>query len=136
MSATLATPQPTVQQRRTALIAVSAATIIQVMGQMLIKSGADLLPDSPTLMQTAVGMFTILPLFCGYALYGLFTVIMVFALRHGELSLLYPIMALSYVWVAVVSVVFRHEPISMTQIAGITTIVIGVAVLGRGSKIA
>ncbi|MEO5657661.1 MAG: hypothetical protein ABIO65_02295 [Nitrospiria bacterium] len=126
----------TPQQRRRALIAVSAATFIQVMGQMLIKRGADALGASPTLMQTAMGMFTILPLFCGYALYGLFTVIMVFALRHGELSVLYPIMALSYVWVSIVAVVFYHEPISALQILGVAVIVSGVAVLGRGSQTA
>ncbi|MEP6963433.1 MAG: hypothetical protein ABI995_15235 [Acidobacteriota bacterium] len=132
MSTTVATPQ----QRRTALIAVALATMIQVVGQILIKRGADALGPSPSLAETAIGMVTILPLFCGYAMYGLFTVIMVFALRHGELSMLYPIMALSYVWVSIVSVVVFHEPISALQMIGVGVIVSGVAVLGRGSQTA
>ena len=111
---------------------VACATLIQLVAQLLIKEGASQLGPSPTLADTALGMFTLLPLFSGYALYGLFTIVMVFALKHGELSMLYPVMALSYVWVAIVSVVWLKEPINAAEIAGIAAIVGGVAVLGRG----
>ena len=134
MSPTEPKKPSTPEQKRRALYAIAAATLIQVVGQILIKQGADALGPSPTLMQTAVGMVTILPLFAGYAMYGLFTIIMVFALQHGELSMLYPIMALSYVWVAIGSVVFVHESISVMQMMGVAVIVSGVAVLGRGGE--
>jgi drug/metabolite transporter (DMT)-like permease len=124
--------ESTPQQRRNALIAIACATMIQVIGQLLIKRGTAELGPSPTLVQTAMGMVTILPLFLGYACYGLFTVIMVFALRHGELSMLYPIMALSYVWVTIVSILFLHEPVNAAEMLGVAVIVGGVAVLGRG----
>ena len=130
MTATESTPA----QRRNALIMVACATLIQLVAQLLIKQGASQLGANPTLIQSALGMFTVLPLFSGYALYGLFTVVMVFALKHGELSMLYPVMALSYVWVAIVSVVWLKEPINAAEIAGIAAIVGGVAVLGRGDK--
>jgi drug/metabolite transporter (DMT)-like permease len=80
-------------------------------------------------------MLTIPPLFAGYVLYGVFTVIMVFALRRAELSLLYPIMALTYVWVAAVSVLWLKEPISLAGMAGVAVIVSGVAVLGKGETV-
>lgn len=105
-----------------------------MVGQLLIKQGTDQLPDSPTLVQTAVGMFTILPLFAGYACYGLFTVVMVLALRHGELSMTFPILALSYVWVAAASTLFRGETMTATKVAGIAVIVSGVAILGLGDR--
>lgn len=99
----------------------------------MIKAGTDVLPPDPTLMQTFLGMFTILPLFAGYACYGLFTVIMVLALRHAELSMTFPILALGYVWVAAASVLLRNESMNVSKISGVAIIVIGVAVLGRGN---
>jgi multidrug transporter EmrE-like cation transporter len=129
LSATASTPR----QRRNALLAVACATLIQVAGQLLIKQGAARLGASPTLLESAIGMITVPQLFLGYALYGVFTVVMVFALKHGELSMLYPIMALSYVWVTVVSVLWLNEPVNVAEIAGVAVIVLGVAVLGRGS---
>ncbi len=116
------------------MIAVAAATVIQVIAQLLIKEGTDLLPPDPSLAQTAVGIFTVLPLFIGYSCYGLFTVIMVLALRYVELSLTFPILALSYVWVAAASVMLRGESMNAPKIAGVAIIVGGVAVLGMGDK--
>ena len=43
-------------------------------------------------------------LFIGYSLYGLNTVLMAYALKGRELSRLYPIIALTYVWVTGLSV--------------------------------
>jgi drug/metabolite transporter (DMT)-like permease len=59
---------------------------------------------------------------------------MIVALKHGELSLLYPIISLSYVWVAILSVLLFHEAMNGLKIAGICVIVTGVAILGRGSR--
>lgn len=80
----------------------------------------------------AWALLTNLPLFSGYALYGLNTILLVLALREGELSMLYPIIALTYVWVTLLSYALLHEPQNLYKNAGIVTIVIGVAVLGRG----
>ena len=80
------------------------------------------------------GIVTNIPLICGYALYGLNTLLMVLALRKGELSLLYPIIALTYVWVTLLSYTLLHEPPNVFKNCGIALIVIGVAVLGSGGK--
>jgi multidrug transporter EmrE-like cation transporter len=76
-------------------------------------------------------MFTDPWLFSGYALYGVSAVLMVLALRDGELSLLYPVIALTYVWVSLLSFVIFHESLGAFKLAGIALIVIGVGVLGR-----
>jgi drug/metabolite transporter (DMT)-like permease len=61
-----------------------------------------------------------------------FTVLFVYALRHGELSILYPLIALSYVWVTITGVMAFHEMMSPLKVAGLVIIVAGVAVLGLG----
>lgn len=81
-----------------------------------------------------LGYVTSLPLLGGYCLYGLNTVLMVFALRDGELSILYPIIALTYVWVTILSVLFFQESLNVSKVFGIAVVVTGVAVLGKRGK--
>ena len=77
-----------------------------------------------------MAMIANLPLLAGYALYGLSTLLLVLALREGELSLLYPVIALTYVWVTVLSVVIFHDRLNPFKLIGIVIVVTGVAVLG------
>ncbi len=73
-------------------------------------------------------------LMAGYALYGANTLLLILALRDGELSLLYPIIALTYVWVTLLSYTLLHEPPNFLKNVGIIAIVAGVAVLGRSGR--
>jgi multidrug transporter EmrE-like cation transporter len=84
------------------------------------------------MVQTALAMVLTPSLFAGYSMYGVSTVLLVLALRHGQLSLLYPMFAMTYVWVTILSVVVFHESMNAFKLAGIATIVGGIAVLGRG----
>lgn len=77
---------------------------------------------------------TNVPLIAGYVLYGMNTIMLVLALREAELSMLYPIIALTYVWVTLLSYTLLHEHPNLYKNIGIATIVIGVAVIGRGGK--
>jgi multidrug transporter EmrE-like cation transporter len=104
-------------------------TLIGAVSQILIKMGAGTLSHSSPL-----AMLKSPQLFAGYALYGVSTILLVMALRNAELSMLYPIIALTYVWVAGLSVVVFHEPLNFFKVAGITTIFLGVEVLGKGGK--
>lgn len=85
----------------------------------------------PGVWGVLAAMFTSLPLLGGYCLYGLSTALLVLALRDGELSLLYPVIALTYVWVTVLSVVFFQETVNTFKMIGILVIMSGVVVLGR-----
>jgi multidrug transporter EmrE-like cation transporter len=106
---------------------VLSCTVLGAAAQMLMKIGLDHL-GHPGIM----GYLTSLPLLAGYSLYGLNTVLLVFALRDGELSILYPIIALTYVWVTILSVYFFHESLNVFKLLGVAVVVTGVAVLGRG----
>ncbi len=85
-------------------------------------------------MATLIGIFTIPQLFAGYCLYAVFTVMFVYALRHGELSVLYPLIALGYVWVTITAVLAFHETMNPLKIVGLAVIMCGVAVLGWGGR--
>jgi multidrug transporter EmrE-like cation transporter len=118
--------------RRRSLALVFCCTVLGAMAQVLMKSGATTV-QRPGLAAVVIGIVTNIRLFAGYALYGLSTVLLVVALREGELSLLYPVIALTYVWVTVLSFVLFHETINPFKMAGIIIIVAGVTVLGRSN---
>jgi drug/metabolite transporter (DMT)-like permease len=120
------------QQRRSFLLVV-CCTVIGAGAQILIKKGAGALGANPTMVQTAMAMVLNPSLLAGFSMYGVSMVLLVLALRHGELSLLYPVFALTYVWVTILSVTLLHESMNGFKIAGILTIVGGIAVLGKGA---
>ncbi len=122
--------QSTPQEKRRAILMIVAFTIVAAIAQPLFKTGANRLFANPTI----AGLVTDIPLITGLALYGFGSALMILALRHGELSVLYPLISLSYVWVAILSVVIFHEAMTPMKIAGIATIIAGVATLGRGGS--
>jgi multidrug transporter EmrE-like cation transporter len=116
------------------MMAVLLCTFINAASQAFIKMGTASLGLHPTMLETAAGIFTKPLLFAGYALLGVSTVLFVMALRRGDLSLLYPVLTLGYVWVTVLSVVMFHDSMNPFKIAGVAVIISGVAVLGRASR--
>lgn len=117
-----------------ALLMVLCCTIIGAAAQILLKKGTAALGENPSLMQTAVGIFTNRLLFTGYALYGMSAVLLVMALRLGELSLLYPVFTLTYVWVMLLSHFVFQESLNPLKLVGVAVIMCGVAILGRASR--
>ena len=124
--------ESTPAKRRRSLIIVLCSTVLIAAAQALIKSGTGELAAGSTLFDTAIGILTTPRLFAGYALYGVVTVMMVLALRHAELSVIYPVIALSYVWVSILSVVMFHEVMNGFKLSGVIVIISGVAILGKG----
>ena len=116
------------------MLLVFSCTILGAVAQVFIKSGAGSLGAHATIVNTALGILTSPPLLLGYSLYGISMVLLILALRHGELSMLYPVIALTFVWVTILSVLVFHESLNGLKLAGIAAIVGGVAVLGRGGR--
>lgn len=75
------------------------------------------------------------PLLLGLAMYAIGAVLLITALKDGELSILYPIIALSYIWVSILSIFFLHETMSFMKWIGIFLIVLGVSFIGFGRKV-
>jgi len=87
-----------------------------------------------TLLDFAFAFIGNMPLVCGFALHGCNALLLILALRNGELSILWPIYALSYVWVALLSAYFFGDRINAWKVGGIALIILGVALLGRASR--
>jgi multidrug transporter EmrE-like cation transporter len=120
---------------------VFGCTLIGALAQILIKLGSAQLGAHVTLSQVArnpslffsfaISIISTPKLFLGYVLYGVMTFLMALALKGRELSRLYPIIALTYVWVTFLSLfVLPGEHLNAFRTAGIVFIVGGVSVLG------
>src|SRR3989344_6945716 len=96
-----------------AIVVAVLSTALTSTGQILLKRGAD------QLTLTIHGLITNWPLIGGYALYALAAVLFVLARRGGELSVIYPIIATSYVWVSFLSMLFLSEAISYVRWLGV-----------------
>ncbi|HYZ86156.1 MAG TPA: hypothetical protein VE621_17225 [Bryobacteraceae bacterium] len=132
MSTATATPTSTTVTTshtldRKAIALVFCCTLLGAAAQIFMKMGANKLQK-----QSIIQMITNLPLMTGYTLYGLSTLFLVLALRKAHLSILYPIISLSYVWVTVLSLFIFHEQMNPYKVTGLAVIVFGVAVLGFG----
>jgi len=68
-------------------------------------------------------------LIIGVVLYGFSTVFFIFALRLGELSVVYPISSLTYVIINLISVYFLKEKMNIYKWSGICLIILGVALV-------
>ena len=75
-----------------------------------------------------------LPLLMGYSMSAMTAFLLILALRDGELSMLYPIIAMTYVWVNLLSMYFFHEHMNIWKGTGIALVIGGVGVLGRAAR--
>mgnify|MGYP001769279670 CR=1 FL=1 len=75
------------------------------------------------------------PLWVGGILYLISSVMMIIAFKGGDISVLYPIIALSYVWVSLASPrIFPADSMNTLKWLGIVAIVGGVSLIGIGGK--
>jgi len=72
-------------------------------------------------------------LFGGISVYAIGTILFIPALKGGDLSILYPFVALTYIWVSLLSVKFLGEKMNAMKWGGIVLIIIGVSFIGIGS---
>lgn len=69
----------------------------------------------------------------GFFLYAIAGALAISAFRRGDVSVLYPIFATSYVWVSLASAYFFGEYLSMLKWFGIIVIITGISMVGFGS---
>lgn len=119
----------TPEQKRRSVVLILVFTFFAATAQVLWKYATIALGEHPS----PLAAITSVPLIAGLAIYGLGAILMIVALKHGELSVLYPLISLSYVWVAILSVLLFGESMNPFKIAGIIVIMAGVGVLGRGA---
>lgn len=72
-------------------------------------------------------------LIAGFIFYGIGTVLFIPALKGGELTILYPLLAATYIWVCLWSSLLLKEKMNKLKWIGILFIIIGVSFIGIGS---
>jgi drug/metabolite transporter (DMT)-like permease len=70
----------------------------------------------------------------GIALFLGSSIPFVMGVRHGELSVLYPMVALSYVWALFWAKLFFNEPITKAKVAALGMILAGIVCIGVGGR--
>jgi len=100
---------------------VIAAAILGALGQLNFKLGSDNL--SLKIRDLLRNRY----LFIGVILYGISTVMFIVSLKGGELSVLYPLVATSYIWAILLAKKFLNEKINIYKWAGVAMIILGVA---------
>lgn len=103
--------------------------MIGAAAQILMRNGAVLMVDDDW-----VNILSNWSLIAGYICLATNTALLVLALRDGQLSVLYPIIALTYVWVTILSPMFFDDTINFYKIIGVGLIVAGVSFIGLGSR--
>lgn len=109
-----------------ALALMVFSTIFTSLGQILWKFGLIKATNSSLIFNV--------PFVAGFISYGIGALFILLALRKGELSILYPIIATSYVWVSLISPwLFSDDSMNFLKWVGVLLILVSVSVLGIGS---
>lgn len=66
----------------------------------------------------------------GFVLYGSGAILMIVAYKHGSLSVLHPMMSVSYVFAFIMGFSFLNENISLGKIVGLILIILGCFLIG------
>ncbi|WP_255253027.1 EamA family transporter [Brevibacillus laterosporus] len=74
---------------------------------------------------------TNIPIMVGLGLYGISAFVWIAAIEKVQLSYAYPMAALGYVLVALLSMWIFQEPLSGVRLLGLAIIVVGVIVISR-----
>jgi len=103
------------------IILMIIVTLLNAAAQFLLKKGVN-------------GFFNLYLLF-GLLFYMFSALLLIIALKHGKLNVLYPIVSLTFIWVAVISVLFLSEEITYVQAGGIGSILMGVIFITKGDAL-
>lgn len=106
-------------------IMVLFSVILGAIGQILMKIGTTKIQIS------IINLFTNPHILSGLSLYALSAIIWIFAISKVQLSVAYPMAALGYVVVFILSYFLLGESIPIIRIIGLFTIIIGVVIIAK-----
>ena len=107
---------------------VLGCTFLTSTAQLFWKFGAEKLEFN------ILSIITNIEILAGILIYSIAGILLIISFRGGEVSVLYPIFATSYVWVSFLSIFFLGEVMSLFKWLGIFTIIAGIVLIGFGSK--
>lgn len=111
-----------------AMLQVLLASFIGSFGAVFLKSGAERLRFS------VIALVTNYRLGFGVFLFLLSSVFYGLGVRQGELTVLYPMVSLGYIWTLFWSRIFFHEPLTRNKFVGLGLILVGIVCIGAGNR--
>ena len=107
---------------------VLGSTLLTSTAQLFYKFGVEKLDFD------ILSLLTNFELITGMVLYAIGGILLILSFRGGEVSVLYPIFATSYIWVSLLSMYFLNEVMNIFKWGGIFAIIAGIVLIGYGSK--
>lgn len=111
-----------------AIVLVSIASFIGSLGAVFLKAGAGRLHDGWIYLVWNPRLIVGVVLFCASSLFY------ILAVRQGELSILYPLVSLSYIWAVLWSRLFLGERLNRGKALGLALILCGIVFIGIGKS--
>jgi multidrug transporter EmrE-like cation transporter len=108
------------------MLLVFAASLIGSFGAVFLKKGANRLDGS-------ILSFVNSELILGVSLFLGSSVFYALGIRGGQLSVLYPMVSLGYLWTLLWSKLFFQEALTASKFIGLGLILLGVCFVGMGS---
>lgn len=108
------------------MVLVFLASVIGSIAAVLLKAGADRLHVRLWSWGGRIAG--------GIVLFLASSVLYVWGLKDGSLSVLYPMVSLGYVWTLVWSRLFFGEPLNRPKVVGVAFVLIGVFFIGLGNQ--
>jgi drug/metabolite transporter (DMT)-like permease len=110
------------------MVLVLIASFIGSFGAVCLKSGADRLEPG------FFHMFRSWRIFLGVTLFLASSAFYIVGVRHGSLTVLYPLVSLGYMWTLIWSRLFFHEAFNRYKLFGLALILLGVFCIGFGNR--
>lgn len=110
------------------MVLVGIASFVGSFGALYLKTGAAKLNLGLRYLILNGRLLLGVTLFCTSSL------AYVVALRQGELSVLYPLVSMGYIWTLLWSALFLKERITRNKVLGLLLIVLGIVLIGIGKS--
>jgi undecaprenyl phosphate-alpha-L-ara4N flippase subunit ArnE len=110
------------------ILLVFGASFIGSIGAVFLKSGAD------RLHRDIRSLFTNWRLAAGVATFVGSSLLYLKGIKHGELTVLFPMVSLGYLWTLLWARLFFGEPFTRSKFAGLGLIGFGILLLALGSN--
>jgi len=107
-----------------------AAMVIAIAGQMFLKKGVSNINLNPNLGSIVSAILTP-SLLLGFFFYGISAILWLFVLKSFPLSVAYPSLSLTYIFVLFLSAIFFNESLSLMKFLGVFLIFGGVVLINR-----
>jgi uncharacterized membrane protein len=109
-----------------AILLVFIGTIIGSFGSLFFKLGAK---DLNFNIKQQLKNYKLM---LGFVFYGVSSIFYISALKGGELSVIYPLVSLAYIWIIFISIKILKEKMNLLKWLGIAGIALGVVFIGLG----